>query len=164
MKEKIEIQKSNYEWLLNSINNADAKAGFLITVVLALIGFTLTQLNGILDYGFSANCIRICIITVTILVLAFLLISLSFAIAAIWPRLTKKSKSIFYFNSIRNLNKEEYTKWVLQQDENSILDDISGQVWYLSKIVENKYRNIRFGMLFFGLSILFLLLIYLVRL
>ncbi len=156
MKEKIEIQTKNYEWLLGSINNADAKAGLLITIVLALIGFTVTQMDQILD------CSRVLIIVMPIVVLASSLISLTFAIFAIWPKFTRDSKSLFYFNSIRSINKDEYTKWILKSDDNALLEDITGQVWYLSKIIRNKYKHIRIGMVFFSLSLLLLILTYII--
>ncbi|MBW1728644.1 MAG: hypothetical protein JRJ62_13945 [Deltaproteobacteria bacterium] len=162
MKDKIEIQKSNYEWLLNSINNADAKAGFLITVVLALIGFTITQMDRELYYSNNSECLEIYLILMIIAVLVFSVISLSFAVAAVWPKFTEGSKSIFYYNAIHSLDKEDYTEWVSKTDDNALFEDISGQVWYLSRIIKNKYKYIRIGMLFFGLSLIILILTYLI--
>lgn len=37
--DKIELQQNNYQWQLSCINSADSKAGFLVTINLALIGF-----------------------------------------------------------------------------------------------------------------------------
>jgi hypothetical protein len=156
--QKLEIQRSNYEWQLICINNADAKAGFLITLNLALLGFMLARFDKILP---SCNKISILNIVLLCLIVASILLSLWFATMAIWPRLSRDTNSIFYFNSIRNRTEEQYKKEMRSIEPTTILDDIDGQVWVLSGIAKDKFANIRNGIKLYGIGIVSLILIYL---
>jgi hypothetical protein len=158
--DKIELQQNNYQWQLSCINSADTKAGFLITVNLALIGFTASQVNKILEKPFLSNHISKWPIIFLLCLAITTLISLFFAAKAIWPRLSSGSTSIFYFKSILNKDIEQYSKEIEYLEPQSILNDLSGQVWELSKIALKKYKNVRTGFWAYGISILFLVTLY----
>ena len=158
--QKLEIQRSNYEWQLNCISSADNKAGFLVTVNLVLFGFILTQIDEFLP---SHNILS----TWSIVLLSFIslstLLSLFFATRAIWPRFSDDINSIFYFISIRNRTRDQYNKEIECIDPAAAIGDLNQQVWILSGIAQEKFQNIRNGIIVYGISILFLILIYLSR-
>jgi len=156
--DKFQMQQANYEWQMNSINNADSKISLLITLNLAFIGFILVKMDKIIkdyEYIFGVNYGYLLVgalITITI--------SLAFSIYSIWPRLSKNRTSIFYYNSICNLDKDSYSSSIVSIDEASALKDLSEQVWILSGIASKKYKYIQKGFCFLSLGVILILLSY----
>lgn len=156
MDDKIEIQKSNYDWLLNSINSADTKAGYLIALDLAIMGYLFSRIAGIAEKTGELSCV----IIVILVTLIFIAISLFFAIKAIWPRLSSKEHSIFYFNSIILNDRNAYSKTIMETPNTELLKDLSGQVWKISGILSAKYINIRFSVVFLIIGVFSTIILY----
>jgi hypothetical protein len=169
--DKIALQQNNYQWQLGCINSADTKAGFLVTINLALIGFAASQVDKILSkphfkmYNMlnSSNDMSVWPVILLVCLALFTLLSLFFATKAIFPRFSGDSNSIFYFKSILYRDKQQYGHEIESAETAITLNDLSGQVWELSKIAFEKYKNIRTGFWMYGISILLLLAIYIQR-
>jgi hypothetical protein len=160
--QKLEVQRSNYEWQLSCINNADSKAGFLVTINLALLGFTFARIDAMLTVSSSGAISTKSIALVVFLVFSTLL-SLFFATKAIWPRFSKDINSIFYYISVHKRTKEQYSEEIQSSEMTSILDDLDKQVWVLSGIAEDKFMNIRTSIVIYFIGMLSLIVLYVSR-
>jgi hypothetical protein len=153
--DKITLQQNNYQWLLSSVASADSKAGFLIVINLAIIGFYFEKWNVYL----KSSCI-VSLIALFDIASALILISSFFAVKAVFPRFSKNKKSIFYHNAICAIDAESYDKKVAALDEAGILEDLNSQVWILSRIVIKKCKDVKIGMLLTGCSLILFIVFY----
>lgn len=152
MKEKIEIQTKNYEWLLSSINSADIKAGYLIGLDLAILGLFASNYGDLIPESFSFGCWLI--IIMLIIFASTFIISLFSAVSVIIPRINKVKKSIFYFRSINTLEDDEYNNQVISMTYDDLLSDLNSQISIISKIAESKFKNVKTGFIFFIIALI----------
>lgn len=156
--DKFQMQQRNYEWQMNSINNADSKISLLITLNLAFIGFILIRLDKLI-----ANRTGSCLNFPDYLLLGALiaiLLSMVFTIKAIWPRFSNNATSVYYYNSISKTTKDDYSIKINNIGDEALIHDINEQVWILSTIARRKYKGVRNGLGLLVLGILILLLSY----
>lgn len=157
MKEKIEIQIKNYEWLLGSINSADVKAGYLFGLDLAMLAVFISESDNLISESPVTSCWLFVILTIVASVC--LLISLFWAVKTILPRLRKESHSIFYFKSINVLDKDEYNDRVNSLTEDDLAKDLNNQIYIISQIAEIKFKNVKFGFIFFIIAFIIVVLV-----
>ncbi|MHA1942306.1 MAG: Pycsar system effector family protein [Candidatus Hodarchaeales archaeon] len=161
MKEKIEVQKKNYEWLLNSINSADIKAGYLIGLDLAIIGLFASQYDDLISKSYSLKCWFF--ITMLLIFAISILISLFSVVRAIIPRINKEKKSIFYFKSINMIEENEYNNQVISMTEEEIIRDLNNQISVISKITESKFNYVKIGFISFIIALITFLWIFIIN-
>jgi hypothetical protein len=76
------------------------------------------------------------------------ILSIVLTIFAINPYLSSgnkdsKKRSLIFFGSVSEYQKENYIKTFLVQDEDRMTDDIINQAWLLSKGLTQKYKSLR---------------------
>jgi len=81
-------------------------------------------------------------------------------IATIFPRKGSGSNTIFYWGRICKYEIKEFKNIVKGIKEEAIKDDLTNQIYYLSKICDEKMNHFKFGTIILTLSILFIGLLY----
>ena len=161
LKEKLDIQKSNYEWLLNSINSADMKAGYLIGLELAVIGYILSYYNDLVK---DQYCNIQWFVVVLLIVFAIsMTIGIIFSLKVIKPRFNKANSSIFYFKSINSFEENKYHDAIMSISEDGLIRDLNTEIYKVSIILEKKYTNVSRSFVCFFISVILLVLIFVFR-
>lgn len=82
-----------------------------------------------------------------------LLSSLTFLIAATFPRLSGPDKSLVYFGGIKRLLADDYVKAVLDATRDTLVEDIARQCHRNAEIAGVKFRFVRNAMILLYTSI-----------
>lgn len=141
-----EFSKGVHEYLSHYIDVADAKAGVLIGLASALLGFIFTQTN--------YQCFALLWVATGIEIIA-----IGISIYAVLPRLYSGHNGFIFWEDILTWNSpKSYAAQVAELTKNKIEHDYAEQNFYLSKILNRKYTAIRWGMLSFSIGAIFLAL------
>lgn len=138
---------NNYSQLQNIISRADTKAN----IVLGLIGAILS-----LFFNFSITQNNFSMWQVMI-VLTLFFISGFFAFSTLYPRTSKKTNnfSLTYYRDAIDIDAKKTTALFMKTDvEEKITQDLINNIKELSKIINNKFRNLRFSYIFLALAVL----------
>jgi len=153
------------ERLEKLIRASELKAGVIFSfhsLILGLFADRLEHFNQIFD-GKSL------LIILVILWIFSVLISIFFCFKCFKPRLeTKYDKNVFFFrNAVNDFgNIEEYTKKIIEVigSEDKLHKQLSEQIYVESKIIDQKFKSVNKSIQFFGISFLFLVIIFAVSL
>jgi len=148
----IQLAKFNLENINRWIEFADKKAGFFLTITLALfsISFTIIPtawriISGLILHNKSIDSIS-AIILVLIFLIYFILaiLGINKLIKVIKPRMVSKScrKSILYYETIKDMEIEVFKKEIQELSEEKIIDELSDQTYNNAVVASEKYKNI----------------------
>ena len=141
-----DFSKGVHEYLSHYIDVADTKAGILIGLGSALLGFIFTQTN------YHCSCFLLTAILLEIL-------AVGISIYAVLPRLyTGRKGYIFWEDILTWSSSKSYALQVSDLTQENIEEDYAEQNYYLSKILHRKFSAIRWGMLSFAVGAVFLAL------
>lgn len=169
MEEIKEIEQSRY--VLNRfdhyIEGANSKGNFLLAFSAFMFGFIVTSFGNIAE--FDNNKAIGCTTGLLIAILVLGLISIGFTIAAVFPFLktnkssSKKNDSLVFFNSIAEMNEEDFLTQFKQQKDKKVCKDMAKQVFVISKGLKKKYRRISWAIRFVFLELILLLTIIIIK-
>ncbi|ARN70626.1 hypothetical protein BST91_02665 [Nonlabens tegetincola] len=163
--EKIEQSRYVLARFDHYIEGANSKGNFLLAFSAFLFGFIVTSFKTIVEFNCSAAKAFTIGLLVTTLILG--LISIAFTIAAVFPFLktnnssSKKYHSLVFFNSIANMEENQFLKQYKNQKDKKAFKDMAKQIYALSKGLKNKYFRISWAIrfVFAQLALLFLIII-----
>jgi hypothetical protein len=169
MKEIKEIEQSRY--VLNRfdhyIEGANSKGNFLLAFSAFLFGFIVTSFNNIVEFS---NCKAQSWSTgLLILILILGIISIAFTIAAVFPFLktnnssSKKYHSLVFFNSIADMNEEDFLTQYKEQKDKKVCKDIAKQIYAISKGLKTKYSRISWSIRLVFIQLILLLIIIIIK-
>jgi hypothetical protein len=123
--------------------------GFAISVFIGF-GKDLTFNISVLSSQWSVLVLSVLVFLFGILFIGLLLFQVYFVIfEIIRPSLAKnynpESVSLFYFEHIAGLSKDEFQKRTLDLTADQILEHLSGQVYEVAKILTNKTEKLSFA-------------------
>lgn len=164
-----EIEHSKY--LLNRfdhyIEGANSKGNFLLAFSVFLFGFVVASFKDIIAFNHYACKDWIIGLLITILIIG--LASIAFTIAAVYPFLktnnssSKKYHSLVFFNSIAELEEEDFLKKYKEQKDKKVCKDLTKQIYAVSKGLKIKYIRISWAIRLIFVQLLLLLLIILIK-
>lgn len=144
----LEVAKANLDLVINWVSHADSKATFYLTVAVAMLGASLTEIPALVrvcNQCLSVNCLWLPS-TLIVLHTAFYGTSLFSAyksIEVVKPRLAPDSKthSWYFFQSIAKF--EDVGKW--RDYTNGLngserLQNLVDQIWNVSRVAVSKYK------------------------
>jgi hypothetical protein len=140
-------------YLNHYITVADAKAVAILTGAFAILAATIE---------FNSDC---CLLKIGI-ILTFILniLTIFFCLWILYPRLGSSGKGLIFWESIRaNLTPEEYSNKVNKLNTKTVEEEYAHQNWYVSLILKQKNGKIRTALWFFGMSILSIAVLYLLK-
>ncbi len=169
MEEIKEIEQSRY--VLNRfdhyIEGANSKGNFLLAYSAFLFGFIVTSFNDIVALDNSDSKNWIIVLLAVILVIG--LVSIGFTIAAVFPFLktnnssSKNYHSLVFFNSIADMEEENFLKQYKQQKDKKACKDMAKQIYAISKGLKSKYFKISWAIRLVFVQLFLLLLIILIK-
>jgi len=169
MKETNEIEQSRY--VLNRfdhyIEGANSKGNFLLAFSAFLFGFIVTSFNDIIAFNNGKAENWTIVILIGILVIGIL--SIGFTIAAVFPFLktnnssSKKYHSLVFFNSIADMNEEDFLTQYKEQKDKKVCKDIAKQIYAISKGLKTKYNRIRWSIRMVFVQLVLLLIIIIIK-
>ena len=124
------------------IQLADAKAGVVITVSGALIGYLLSHATFAAAIGVGSLMSWLCLATIVALVASFLL-----AFWAVRPRGGRPTGPIYFASVARFEDAEAYRKHVASMSERELAEARLDHCYAISKIADEKYLALRWAML-----------------
>lgn len=169
MEEIKEIEHSRY--VLNRfdhyIEGANSKGNFLLAFSAFLFGFIVTSFNHII--AFNNSYAKNCTIGLLGLILVVGLASIGFTIAAVFPFLktnnssSKKYHSLVFFNSIADMEEENFLKQYKQQKDKKARKDMAKQIYAISKGLKTKYFRISWAIRLIFIQLILLLSIIIIK-
>tara|TARA_R110002049_G_scaffold16732_3_gene66238 strand:- start:2461 stop:2976 length:516 start_codon:yes stop_codon:yes gene_type:complete len=169
MQEIKEIEQSRF--VLNRfdhyIEGANSKGNFLLAFSAFLFGFIVTSFNAIVEFD---NCNAQSWTTgLLVLILILGIISIAFTIAAVFPFLktnnssSKKYHSLVFFNSIADMNEEDFLTQYKEQKDKKVCKDIAKQIYAISKGLKTKYNRISWSIRLVFIQLILLLTIIIIK-
>ena len=169
MEEINEIEHSKY--VLNRfdhyIEGANSKGNFLLAFTAFLFGFIVTSFNHIVVFNNSDD--KNLTIGLLVLILVIGLGSIGFTIAAVFPFLktnnssSKKYHSLLFFNSIADMDEENFLKQYKEQKGKKARKDMAKQIYAISKGLKKKYFRISWTIRLVFVQLFLLLLIIIIK-
>ena len=162
----IDVNQANLERVIGFVGVMDAKAKFVLTLVLALTGYLVTQLSSFIDAHTRIDMMPPWAATLMILLdlaaatcLAFFITAAIIAIRAIQPstiRHTGKTSPLF-FHTIADTSHEAFKQQMKTLLPNELIDLLADQTYDNAKIVQQKTQAVQRSMktFFIGLACFF---------
>jgi len=169
MKEISEVEQSRYvlSRFDHYIEGANSKGNFLLAFSAFLFGFIVTNFNDIVEFNNFSG--KNWITGLLIVILVFGIISIGLTIAAVFPFLktnnstSKKYHSLVFFNSIAEMNEEDFLIQYKEQKDKKVCKDMAMQIYAISKGLKTKYNRISWSIGFVFIQLILLLLIILIK-
>lgn len=168
--EKIaQIEHSRY--LLNRfdhyIEGANSKGNFLLAFGAVLCGFIITNYDNIIAFRQCKAEYWVSAFLIAVLISG--LLSITFTIAAVFPFLktsnssSKKYHSLVFFQSIAEMNEQQFLKDFKKQEDKKVSKDLAKQIFAISQGLKKKYHRIRWAIRLVFLQLILLLIIILIK-
>ena len=156
------------ERLEKLIRASELKAGLILSFQSLILGLFFDRLDA-LQITFEKNIAFIVIVSLWLICAS---VSIYFAIKCFMPRLEVKfKKNVFFFgDAARSFGDiEEYTKELLKVylNEEELFKQLSEQIYIESKIIDEKFNNVKKSIKYLAVSFIFVVLLlglWLVRL
>jgi hypothetical protein len=154
----IEVNKDNLHRVIGFVDVIDGKAKFILTLVLALTAYLVTQLGPYLDahakWGKPADWAPPCFIILDLLALGCLASFIASAITiicAISPTTSQHSgrSSPLFFGTIADMGIEDFKATMKNITPANVIDQIADQTYDNAKIVARKTAHVRRSIRFF---------------
>lgn len=163
----IDLNQANLERIIGFVSVMDAKAKFVLTLVLALTGYLVSQLSSFIDAHTRiasmpswAGTLIILLDVAAIACVALFIRSAIIAIQAMRPATTRHTgkASPLFFDTIANMAHEEFKQRMKTLLPNEALDLIADQTYDNAKIVQQKTRAVQRSIkaFFLGLACFFI--------
>ncbi len=169
MEEIKKIEQSRYvlDRFDHYIEGANSKGNFLLAFSAFLFGFIVTSINSIVAFNnFKAQGWTTGLL---ILILILGLVSIAFTIAAVFPFLktnnssSKKYHSLIFFNSIADMDEDNFLTQYKEQKDKKINKDIAKQIYAISKGLKTKYNRISWAIKLVFVQLILLLTIIVIK-
>ena len=144
--ERVDLARWTLERQLHWVGTADAKAGALVAMYLAIGG-----IGGSLLGDANLNGTRMWLLIVAILIS---LPGLIYAVAVFFPRVDGPLDSIFFFGCIASLGHQKYCERLLEIDGSTALRDLSNQIVRNAEIASSKHRTVRLSIAWAAVALL----------
>lgn len=169
MKEIQEVEQSRYvlSRFDHYIEGANSKGNFLLAFSTFLFGFIVTSFNDIVEFNCHNGENWTKGLLIGILVMG--IISIALTIAAVFPFLktnnstSKKYHSLVFFNSIAEMEEEDFLKQYKEQKDKKVCKDLAMQIHAISKGLKAKYFRISWSIKIVFIQLILLLLIILIK-
>ena len=148
------------ERLEKLIRASEVKAGLILSFQSIILGLFFDRLDG-LEETFGKDIFFFIIVSLWLICCS---ISIYFAIKCFMPRLELKfNKNVFFFGDAARSygNIEEYTKELLRVylNEEELFKQLSEQIFIESKIIDEKFKNVKKSIKYLALSFIFVILL-----
>tara|TARA_R110002051_G_scaffold78626_1_gene142202 strand:+ start:9065 stop:9580 length:516 start_codon:yes stop_codon:yes gene_type:complete len=169
MEEFKEIENSRYvlDRFDHYIEGANSKGNFLLAFSAFIFGFIVSSFKMIVAFDNSEA--KSLTIGLLIIVLIVGLVSIAFTIAAVFPFLktnnssSKKYHSLVFFNSIADMEEEDFLKQYNQQKNKKVCKDMAKQIYAISKGLKIKYLRISWAIRLVFVQLILLLSIIIIK-
>jgi len=148
----VELSKFNFGLIVEWIKVADAKASFLLTIALAMLGVSLTDIPSAARVGdyLARNSHAVLLISLVVVQLAYyaaILFAMWQLVAVIMPSLIRPSSrhSWFFFQSLSQLQYDDFKRFSAELDLKAKRAQLDDQIYNTAIVASKKYRHIRFA-------------------
>ena len=169
MEKNEKIEHSRY--LLNRfdhyIEGANSKGNFLLALGAVLCGFIIANFENIIAFNHCKAEGWVSGLLISVLVCG--LLSIAFTIAAVFPFLktsnssSKKYHSLVFFQSIAEMEEQEFLKNFKKQEDKKVNKDLAKQIYAISQGLKMKYQKLSWAIRFVFLELLLLMIIILIK-
>jgi len=165
MDNRINANYKNLERIINWIQNADYKASIILLFNGGIIAILADKLSNLLKFILSANLILMHIYLILIFVFFILfLLSIYNAFKVLLPDVKSRSKyKLFFFMSICDLSKEEFTEKMKLLSDDEIIENLSEQSYITSEIAKTKFYHLGKSWKFLAISFIFLIILLIIN-
>lgn len=134
-KDRLALLQWTLERQLQWVSNADAKAGALVAIYIAIVAAASTALQGM---TFTPLQLKLALIS------GFLVLpGLLYAIAVFFPRVDGPLASVFFFKGIRSYSAPDYASSIAALTEAAAIDDLVQQIYRNAEIATAKHNALR---------------------
>ncbi len=157
---KVELAENNLQRVNEWIANSDTKIGFVITFQIALVAFLATKGTEIKNILLKKNIFLVEIILYfsIFLFIFFIIKSMIYSFRTLFPDITIRKPSLFFFASIAQIKEEEFNNNFKSMSEEMTLDELNSQVYINSTIANKKMISIRIAIVNFVIAAAFWLI------
>ena len=148
----IDVNQANLARIIGFVGVIDAKAKFVLTLVLALTGYLVTQLSSFIDAHTRINTMPAWAATLIIFLdiaaatcLGLFISAAVIAIHAIRPSTTRHTgkASPLFFDTIADMPQEDFKQKMINLLPNELLGLLVDQTYDNAKIVQQKTRDVQ---------------------
>jgi hypothetical protein len=148
----IDVNKDNLDHVISFVDVMDGKAKFILTLVLVLTGYLVTQLGPYLDAQAKSGPIHpwapvffVILDLAAVGCLFFFVWTAITVVCAINPRLKQETKrpSPLFFDTIAGMSHEEFKKTMTDIVPNKVVDTLIDQTYDNAVIVKEKTKYVR---------------------
>jgi len=169
MDKTTELENSRYvlDRFDHYIEGANSKGNFLLAFSAFLFGFIVTSFESIVAFDNCAAKNWVIGLLVAILILG--LASTALTIAAVFPYLktnnssSKKYHSLVFFNSIAEMEEENFMQEYSQQKTKKICKDMAKQIHAISKGLKTKYIRLSWAIVLVFVQLFLSLVIIIIK-
>ncbi len=164
-----ELENSRYvlDRFDHYIEGANSKGNFLLAFSAFLFGFIVTSFESIVAFNCCSS--RSWVVSLLVIILVLGLVSTALTIAAVFPFLktnnssSKKYHSLVFFNSIAEMDEENFINAYHEQKEKKVCKDMVKQIYAISKGLKTKYMRISWAIKLVFLQLFLLLIIIIIN-
>jgi hypothetical protein len=167
--ERINLNENNLERAISWVSVVDAKASFILSLILVILGYFISQSNSIfklLNTLIKKEAFGTLGISVFFLVTAFLslLISLGYLVVIIYPKRKTDTKhiSFFYFDHIAKMEDPDFKSKMSSMGPEEIISGIADQTYNVSKVVQKKFDQLSRSIVFFATCVGSFMILFLI--
>lgn len=138
------------------IKFADAKAIAFLGIIGIILTIFIKQFQYVLSLPVT-NLIKL----LSIISIAFLIISVIFSILCLYPQKSDKTeKNAFYYKAIsNNFDSENYQKYLRDLNDETFYNQLAIQIFQLASVCDKKYEYVEKSLKFFIYSIVILIIL-----
>ncbi|MBX3037796.1 MAG: hypothetical protein KF758_12875 [Anaerolineales bacterium] len=157
----LEIAEHNLDRTINWISIIDSKALFMLTLILALLGYIFTKFDTSINllftlYNNQKNILFAIILTLLIVEMIGFIVSAVYLILIIYPKrlpYTQQNVSLFFYETISKMPIVNFSKDFSSLKINKALEQINDQTYNNAKVVKNKFDQLSISIKWFSFSL-----------
>jgi len=149
MEQKAQLSTGHDELalVLSFFSRVDAKASVVLAVDTGMIGYLSSHLPSLGSVCWWELIAPACTV-------AFLFCSYWFLYKGAFPRLKGGEGSLVYFREIAGKTETKFVDEFMSQPEEAYIKDVLGQAWRNSRILKEKFNDLRCAFIFMAIAVL----------
>ncbi len=158
------VIEENLNRVISWVAVADSKAQYILTVILAILGYISTKIETIYDIIVKLwllnRCMSVVIFVMLISGIGSLLAALVISVFIIFPKRKPSSSgtSHFYFRSISQMDSGSFSKDLNSMSEDQVRGELIEQTHNVSLVVSRKFDQLAAAIWLFWAGLVFLII------
>lgn len=164
----ITLAENNLERAIQWVSIIDSKALFILTLILAILGYFFTKLDEFINLLFhlyeKKETILLVIISSTMIIqLTSFVTSIVYLVLVIYPKRNPHTQvhSLFFYETISSMSITKFNNDITSLTTSTAIAEINDQTYNISKVIKKKFDQLSMSIKWFSLGLI-IFLIYII--